>query len=301
MASTHTPAHPRHDGSGSTQLLDHPLPPEAARHRMPRQSRGTGPLIGVTAMAASLGATGFAAAAPAAAAPAAPPAVAAADQPAEDGTPEDRAAAERPLSADPGLALAARIQQQADGQRTSAEETARLAAAQEAEDRRTAQARELAAAEAAAEAAAQAEAAAEAEAEKAERAGAFTLPTSGYHLTAHYGQSGSYWSHLHTGLDFAAATGTPVTAVSGGTVSSAGWSGAYGYRVIQTLPDGTEVWYCHLSSITVASGPVAPGTVLGKVGATGNVTGAHLHLEVRPGGATPVDPLTWLRGHGLNP
>ncbi|GAA3019813.1 hypothetical protein GCM10020229_33820 [Kitasatospora albolonga] len=281
MASTHTQAHPRHDGSGTTQLLDHPLPQEAARHRMPRQTRSSGPLLGVTAMAASLGATGFAAAAPAAAAPA-PPAVATADQ-----ADADRTDGERPLSADPGLALAARIQQQADGQRTTAEETARLAAAQEAEAKRTAQAEELAAAEAAAA--------------KAARAADFALPTSGYQLTAHYGQSGSYWSHLHTGLDFAAATGTPVVAVAGGTVSSAGWSGAYGYRVIQTLPDGTELWYCHLSSITVASGQVAPGTVLGKVGATGNVTGPHLHLEVRPAGATPVDPLTWLQAHGLNP
>ncbi|WP_441250882.1 M23 family metallopeptidase [Kitasatospora sp. McL0602] len=267
MASTHSPANP----GAATKLLDEPADLQA-RHRMPRQTRTGGPLIGVTAMAASLGATGFAAAVPAAAAVPVPP-------------PASAAAAESTieLSADPGLALAARIQQQADGQRTSAEETARLAAAQEAEAKRAAQQ-------------------AEAEAESAGAAlTAFTLPAANYTLTAHYGQSGSYWSHLHTGLDFAAPTGTPVTAVGAGTVSSAGWSGAYGYRVIQALPDGTEIWYCHLSAITTASGAVTAGTVLGKVGATGNVTGPHLHLEVRPDGAAPIDPLPWLQAHGLQP
>ncbi|MDH6128991.1 M23 family metallopeptidase [Kitasatospora sp. GP82] len=278
MASlSHTPVNL---GIG-TQLLE--LPQEqaapadgAARHRMPRQPR-SGSLLGVTAMAAGLGATSLAAAGSAAAAtvaqpPAAAPALSAPDT-----------ASDRVLSADPGLALAARIQQQADGQHTTAEESARLAAAQEAEAKRAAQQTE-----------------AEAEAERA-RLGTLTLPTSDYTLTAHFAQSGSHWAHLHTGLDFAAPTGTPVTALGTGRVTSAGWSGAYGYRVIQTLPDSTEIWYCHLSAISAASGEVAPGTVLGKVGATGNVTGPHLHLEVRPDGGAPIDPLSWLQAHGLQP
>ncbi|GAA0678967.1 hypothetical protein GCM10010193_35610 [Kitasatospora atroaurantiaca] len=271
MASTHSPANP----AAATQLLEHPWPQaaDAARHRVPRQPRSAGPLIGVTAMAASLGATGFAAAGQAAAATPAP-AVSAPDE-----------ASGSALAADPGLALAARIQQQADGQRT-AEESARLAAAEEAAAKRAA--------------VRQAEARAEVGPEQA-GPGTFTLPTAGYTLTAHYGQSASYWAHLHPGLDFTAPTGAPVTAVGAGTVTSAGWSGSYGYRVIQTLPDGTEIWYCHLSSITAASGTVAPGAVLGKVGATGNVTEPHLHLEVRPGGGAPIDPLEWLRAHGVNP
>ncbi|MFJ5926946.1 M23 family metallopeptidase [Kitasatospora sp. NPDC092948] len=255
MASTYTE-------STGTQLLDHPVEPEVARHRLPRQSRTGAPLLGVTAMTAALGATGLAAA-PAQAA--APTPVTAADE-VSDGL----------LAADPGLALAARIQQQADGQRTAADESARLAAAQEAEAKRAAQ---------------------QAEADRA----AHTLPVAGYQLTAQFAQAGSHWAHLHTGLDFAARTGTPVAAVAGGAVTSAGWSGPYGYRVIQTLPDGTELWYCHLSRIVTASGPVAPGTVLGAVGATGNVTGPHLHLEVRPGGGAPIDPLPWLRQLGLQP
>jgi len=269
VASTHSPADP----GAATQLLEHPWPQatDAARHRVPRQPRSAGPLIGVTAMAASLGAAGFAAAGQAAAATPAP-AVSAPDE-----------ASDSALAADPGLALAARIQQQADGQCT-AEESARLAAAEEAAAKR----------------AAARQAQAETRTEQTGRE-AFTLPTAGYTLTAQYGQSASYWAHLHLGLDFAAPTGTPVTAVGAGTVTSAGWSGSYGYRVIQALPDGTEVWYCHLSSIATVSGTVAPGTVLGKVGATGNVTEPHLHLEVRPGGGAPVDPLEWLRAHGVNP
>ncbi|MFJ9777002.1 M23 family metallopeptidase [Kitasatospora sp. NPDC101157] len=288
MASTHTPAHPAGPAAG-TQLLDHPGPdgsephdadsaghgdpfaPEAEpnRHRMPRQTRGASPLLGVTAVAATLGATGFASATPAAA-----PAVE---------TPDEAPVA---LAADPGLALAARIQQQADSQRTAAEENARVQAAQDAEAKAAAK-----------------EAEAKRAAEEAERAkaAALTLPVKEYNLSAHYGQSARYWAHLHTGLDFAADTGTAVHAVGQGTITSAGWSGAYGYRIVETLPDGTEIWYCHLSSIITGSGQVTSGQQIGKVGATGNVTGPHLHLEVRPGGGAPVDPETWLQQHGLNP
>ncbi|MFD9691695.1 M23 family metallopeptidase [Kitasatospora sp. NPDC059146] len=287
MASTHTPAHPAGPAAG-TRLLDHPGPhgaeprdggsagpaepfapeAEANRHRMPRQTRGASPLLGVTAVAATLGATGFASATPAAA-----PAVEA---------PDETVA----LAADPGLALAARIQQQADSQRTAAEEGARVQAAQEAEAKAAAK-----------------EAEAKRAAEEAERAkaAALTLPVKDYDLSAHYGQSARYWAHLHTGLDFAADTGTAVYAVGQGTVTSAGWSGSYGYRIVETLPDGTEIWYCHLSSIIKGSGKVTAGQQIGKVGATGNVTGPHLHLEVRPGGGAPVDPETWLQQRGLTP
>ncbi len=131
--------------------------------------------------------------------------------------------------------------------------------------------------------------------------GSYTLPVGSYTLTAGFGQAGNMWSANHTGEDFAAPTGTPVKAVGGGTVTQAGWAGAYGYRIVLTLGDGTEIWYCHLSSMVVTSGKVGTGTVIARVGATGNVTGPHLHLEVRPGGGAPVDPLSWLRARGLQP
>jgi hypothetical protein len=123
-----------------------------------------------------------------------------------------------------------------------------------------------------------------------------------YHLTARFGDYSSLWSHFHTGLDFAADTGTPIMAVAGGTITEVGYDGAYGNRTIETLPDGTELWYCHQNSFGTSVGAtVNPGQVIGYIGSTGNVTGPHLHLEVHPGGGDPVDPYTALQVHGLTP
>ncbi|MFB6579662.1 M23 family metallopeptidase [Streptomyces sp. NPDC056402] len=223
--------------------------------------------------------------------------------------------------ADAGETLRNRILQQAEAQQGAAEATARAeaeraaqqAAAQEAKEKleearkaaeeakTQAEAKAKEEAEAKAAEAAAAAAAAKAEQERvAKPSGSYSLPTSAYTLTSHYGDSGSMWSSgHHTGLDFAAPTGTPVKAVAAGKITSAGWSGAYGYRIVLELPDGTEIWYCHLSSMSVTSGAVGAGETIGRVGATGNVTGPHLHLEVRKGGSTQ-DPLAWLNSKGLN-
>ncbi|MFB6482686.1 M23 family metallopeptidase [Streptomyces virginiae] len=217
---------------------------------------------------------------------------------------------------DAGEVLRNRILQQAESQQDAAEAKARAdaelaaqqAAAQEAkqkleEARKAAEeARTQAEAKAKEEAEAKAAEAAAAKAEQerlAQPSGSYSLPTSAYTLTSHYGDSGSMWSSgHHTGLDFAAPTGTPAKAVAAGKITSAGWSGAYGYRIVLELPDGTEIWYCHLSSMSVTSGTVGAGETIGRVGATGNVTGPHLHLEVRKGGSTQ-DPLAWLNSKGL--
>lgn len=123
-----------------------------------------------------------------------------------------------------------------------------------------------------------------------------------YHLTARFGDYSSLWSHFHTGLDFAAPTGTPIMAVAGGTITETAYSGAYGNRTIEALPDGTELWYCHQNEFGTSVGAtVKPGQVIGYVGSTGNVTGPHLHLEVHPGGGDPVDPYAALVAHGLYP
>jgi murein DD-endopeptidase MepM/ murein hydrolase activator NlpD len=123
-----------------------------------------------------------------------------------------------------------------------------------------------------------------------------------YHLTARFGQCSGLWSHCHTGLDFAAPQGTPARALANGVVSETGWAGAYGNRVVITLEDGTDIWYCHLVSMSVEPGqPVIGGQTVGAVGTTGNSTGPHLHLEVRPGGGDAVDPERALAVRGTPP
>jgi murein DD-endopeptidase MepM/ murein hydrolase activator NlpD len=128
------------------------------------------------------------------------------------------------------------------------------------------------------------------------------LPTSGYRLTAKFGMAGGMWSNDHTGLDFAAPSGTPIIAVANGKITKTGSAGAYGNQTVQTLEDGTEIWYCHQTDIGVSPGDsVTAGQQIGTVGSTGNTTGPHLHLEVRPGGGDPVDPFQALVFHGLTP
>lgn len=130
---------------------------------------------------------------------------------------------------------------------------------------------------------------------------AFSLPVFGYRLTARFNASSTLWGFRHTGLDFAAPAGTPVRAVEKGRIIEAGWDGAYGQRLALRHPDGTETWYCHLSRFALTSGWVAAGQVIGDIGSTGNTTGPHLHLEVHPGGGSPVDPYNWLASHGHRP
>ncbi len=128
------------------------------------------------------------------------------------------------------------------------------------------------------------------------------IAAGGYRLTSTFGECSALWSQCHTGLDFSAPAGTPVTSVAEGVVTEAAYAGAYGNRIIVTLGDGSEVWFCHLSSFSVAAGQaVAGGQQLGAVGSTGNTTGAHLHLEVRPGGGDAVDPHAALTSHGVTP
>ena len=131
----------------------------------------------------------------------------------------------------------------------------------------------------------------------------WVLPVTGYRITARYGQSSGLWSSgRHTGLDFAGPSGSTIVSVAGGTVTSAGYEGAYGNKTVVTLEDGTEIWYCHQSRVTVSPGDqVAPGDVIGYTGSTGNVTGPHLHLEVHPGGGGAVDPYAALQEHGVSP
>ncbi|RSN64702.1 peptidase [Streptomyces sp. WAC 04229] len=118
-----------------------------------------------------------------------------------------------------------------------------------------------------------------------------------------YHQSGSSWSKgYHTGVDFPVPTGTSIKSVAAGRVVSAGWGGSYGYQVVVRHSDGRYSQYAHLSAISVRDGQsVGAGQRIGRSGSTGNVTGPHLHFEVRtgPGFGSDVDPLAYLRAGGV--
>ncbi|WP_200418893.1 M23 family metallopeptidase [Streptomyces sp. Y2F8-2] len=129
----------------------------------------------------------------------------------------------------------------------------------------------------------------------------FALPVLQRGLSAYFGQAGVNWMSVHTGIDFPVAYGTTVMAATDGTVQTK-WNSAYGNMLILTAKDGTQTWYCHLSSYRVPSGTtVKAGEPIAYSGNSGNSTGPHLHFEVRPSGGAAIDPLPWLRSHGLDP
>ena len=113
-------------------------------------------------------------------------------------------------------------------------------------------------------------------------------------ITSRYASISRIRSGAHTGLDIAAPKGTPIKVVTSGTVTFAGWNGAYGKCIKVSHGNGVETWYAHCNSLYVSKGQeVQEGEVIGAVGTTGNSTGNHLHLEVRING-NPVNPQNYL-------
>lgn len=119
------------------------------------------------------------------------------------------------------------------------------------------------------------------------------LPVQGARITSRFGYrthpiTGNYG--FHTGLDLAAAEGTPISAVFYGKVTKIGEDDSWGKYVLVEHSDGFETFYCHLSEIYVEKGAVIrQGETVGLVGSTGISTGPHLHFEVRINGIR-VDP-----------
>lgn len=131
----------------------------------------------------------------------------------------------------------------------------------------------------------------------------YTKPVGDAPIGTPYHAEGSLWSSgYHTGVDFLVGSGTPVHSVAAGTVVSAGADGAYGNDVIIKHADGKYTLYGHLTRPLVSAGQtVTEGQEIGISGATGNVTGPHLHFEVRttPDYGSDIDPIAYMASHGV--
>lgn len=111
----------------------------------------------------------------------------------------------------------------------------------------------------------------------------------GYRIHPIYG----YYA-MHSGVDLAAAAGTPIYAIKSGTVTTATYSDVNGYYVSISHNDGYGSLYAHMTNYVVSPGQyVNQGDVIGYVGSTGWSTGAHLHFEIYYGGAT-VNPMDYV-------
>ncbi|MFE9068182.1 M23 family metallopeptidase [Streptomyces violaceusniger] len=132
-------------------------------------------------------------------------------------------------------------------------------------------------------------------------------PVDKFSIGAAFGLAGNLWSHNHSGQDFVVPTGTPVHAAHEGVVVKAGPNGggdgpAYGNAIVIKHDNATYSQYAHLSRIDVRIGQtVTEGQQIGLSGSTGNSTGPHLHFEIRttPNYGTAVEPLKFLRDHGV--
>ena len=114
-------------------------------------------------------------------------------------------------------------------------------------------------------------------------------------ITSNYGYRTDPYVGFHHGLDIGMPMGTEICAVRDGTVVSVVYSTTgYGYHVVLEHENGVETLYAHCSEILVTNGQtVSKGTVIAKVGSTGNSTGPHCHFEVRINGEQ-VDPSPYL-------
>ena len=137
----------------------------------------------------------------------------------------------------------------------------------------------------------------------------FPLPAGTYSNTDSFGwRTDPYTGSraFHAGSDLAAPLGTPILAVAAGVVSFVGQRGTYGGLItIEHTVGGEHVtsYYAHMydDGMFVAEGDaVVAGQHIGDVGSAGKSTGAHLHVEIHPGGAgnPAVDAVEWLNGHG---
>lgn len=114
---------------------------------------------------------------------------------------------------------------------------------------------------------------------------------------------GARWGTTHYGIDLAAPTGTPIRAVTSGTVIEAGPANGFGLWMRLRHPDGTVTVYGHMNTIDRPTGAhVAAGERIATVGSRGQSTGPHLHFEVWPHGqrTARINPAPWLAARGIH-
>ncbi len=121
----------------------------------------------------------------------------------------------------------------------------------------------------------------------------FGFPVTGYYRST--SGFGPRWGRMHEGHDFAGSTGTPIHATADGVVVHAGRQSGYGRLVKIQHEFGIETRYAHMSKLRVKVGQrVSRGQRIGDMGASGRVTGVHLHYEVRVGGKA-VNPMIYIK------
>src|SRR3990172_4761712 len=123
-------------------------------------------------------------------------------------------------------------------------------------------------------------------------------PLKGAAVTSCFGMR---WGSIHQGVDLAKPTGTPIRAVSAGTIYKSGWIySGYGISVFVNHGGNVYTHYAHMSREIVSNGQrVKAGQIIGYVGATGHATGPHLHFEVHKGLWNQINPAPWLRARGI--
>ncbi|MDJ0341563.1 M23 family metallopeptidase [Streptomyces sp. H10-C2] len=265
------------------------LPAPSGKHRRPRRGvLRTGTTLAGVAVLTAAGTFGATAAS-------------ALSTPGRAAAPVEDTAFARAIDASAGLtdslaAQAAAQHQAADATKQKAEAAKRAAEA-------AAAAKQKAEAEAKIKADREAQARAARAEEERKKLNSFVLPVNSAIGTG-YKVPGAMWaSGYHTGVDFTASSGTPIGAVGAGTVVTAGFDPAYGNNVVIRHNDGIYTLYAHMSSLGVSVGQtVTTGQQIGLSGATGNVTGPHLHFEARttPDYGSDIDPVAYLRSHGVS-
>jgi murein DD-endopeptidase MepM/ murein hydrolase activator NlpD len=125
----------------------------------------------------------------------------------------------------------------------------------------------------------------------------FVLPTHGTFTSGFGGR----WGAFHWGIDLANSIGTPIVAAADGVVVESGPASGFGLWVRLQHADGTITVYGHINRSLVHEGEkVQAGEEIAEMGNRGNSTGPHLHFEVWSPSGKKINPLIWLRQHGID-